>query len=53
MSDNKHNLFYLKETKDIIVLDETIKWWDKFHITRFADYVRRKFKYKLTKINMN
>ena len=53
MADNEYNLFYLKDTNDIIVLTEQIKWWDKFYLTRFADYLKRKFRYKLTKINMN
>jgi hypothetical protein len=53
MGKNSIKLFHLKETNDIIVLDETTKWWDTFHMTRFADYIKRKFKHGLTKINMN
>lgn len=46
-------IFHLKETNDIIVLNETTKWWDNFHINKFAEYVKKKYRYHLSKINMN
>jgi hypothetical protein len=62
MSQSKNNkttlhtherLIQLKDTNDIIIVNHTTKWWDNFHLGRFAEYLKKKFKYNLTKINMN
>jgi len=46
-------IFHLKETNDIIVLNETTKWWDNFHLGKFAEYLKKKYRHRLSKINMN
>jgi hypothetical protein len=46
-------LVQLKGTNDIIIVNQTTRWWDNFHLGRFADYLKKKFKYNLTKMNMN
>lgn len=50
---NDEKLFYIRETNDIIVLNKKVKWWDNFHVVRFAEYVKKKFHYSLSKMNMN
>lgn len=49
----EEKIFHLRKTNDIIVLNEKTKWWDNFHITKFAEYVKKKYKHNLSKINMN
>jgi len=49
----EEKLFYLKETNHIIVLNAKTKYWDNFHIKRLAEYMKKKFVYGISTMNMN
>ena len=52
LSKSNDTYFYLKD-KIIIIVPNYIKYWDNFHIDRYAEYLKQKFIYNLKHINLN